>query len=235
MCLSPFATRMVPAMFQIKICGIMDRTDAEVVAQAGGDAVGLNFYSGSPRCITPQTAREIVAALPAGVAKVGVFVDESVGDVCRLFDELPLDLVQLHGRQPPEFLVQLGRRPVLRAFRVGVDGLAPVADYLRRCRELGVMPHGVLLDSLVPGRRGDWSAAARYAATPEMPPLVLAGGLTPENVADAIRAVRPAAVDVAGGVESAPGRKDRTAVELFIRAARAAFEAVARNVHREPD
>ena len=216
-------------MFQVKICGITSVDDALAVAQAGADAIGLNFYPRSPRHVTTDVARDILKALPAGVVKVGLFVDTPADEVCRLFDDLHLDLIQLHGDQPPEFLTHLGGRPVMRAFRVGPDGLRPVAEYLARCRMLAVLPTLVLLDSLVAGayggtgQRADWGVAKQYVAEPGVPPLVLAGGLTPENVADAIRTVRPAAVDVASGVESQPGRKDPAAVGAFIQAARAAF------------
>ena len=218
-------------MFQTKICGITNVEDALVVAQAGADAIGLNFYSRSPRHITEAAAGEIVRALPAGIVKVGLFVDTPAADICRLFDHLPLDLIQLHGDQPPEFLAQLGDRPVMPAFRVGPERLGPVTAYLTRCRELAQRPAMVLLDALVVGEYGgtgqiaDWSAAQTLAVESDVPPLVLAGGLTPANVAAAIRTVGPTAVDVASGVESRPGRKDPALVEAFLRAARTAFRS----------
>jgi phosphoribosylanthranilate isomerase len=216
-------------MFRIKICGITSVDDAITVAQAGADAVGLNFYARSPRYIGDNVAREVIRALPDGITKVGLFVDTPAADICRLFDELSLELIQLHGDQPPEFLPQLGGRPVMRAFRIGPEGLSPVMDYLACCQALGVPPALVLLDALVAGQYGgtgktaDWDVAKRYLAKPDMPPLVLAGGLTPANVAAAIRAVRPAAVDAASGVESQPGRKDPAAVGAFVQAALAAM------------
>ena len=216
-------------MFQTKICGITSVEDALAVARAGADAIGLNFYSRSPRHVAEAVASEIVGALPAGIVKVGLFVDTPARDVCRLFDHLELDLIQLHGDQPPEFLAQVGDRPVMPAFRVGPDRLRPVTAYLARCRELAKRPAMVLLDALVVGEYGgtgriaDWSVAQAFAAQRGVPPLVLAGGLTPENVAAAIQTVGPAAVDVASGVESRPGRKDPVLVEAFLRAARAAF------------
>jgi phosphoribosylanthranilate isomerase len=218
-------------MFRIKICGITSVDDAMAVARAGADAIGLNFYPRSPRCIPLDTARGIVAALPDGIVKVGLFVNSPLADVCLAYHNLHLDLIQLHGDEPPEYIAQLGDRPVMRAFRVAGSDLGPVNEYLARCRELQSLPSLVLLDSLVPGQFGgtgqtaDWSAAKEYVAQPGLPPLVLAGGLTADNVAEAIAAVRPAAVDVASGVESSPGRKDPAAVEAFVRAARAAFDA----------
>lgn len=244
-------------MFKTKICGITSVEDAKTVVQAGADAIGLNFYARSPRCISPQVAREIVAAIArktttpitpyssggkAGeivaimareTVKVGLFVDTPAIEICQIFDELGLDLIQLHGDQPPEFLPQLGHRPVMRAFRIGADGLRPVTEYLDRCRQLRQQLRFVMVDALVPGTLGgtgtmaDWMAARQYSYHTSVPLLVLAGGLTPENVAAAIRAVRPAAVDVASGVESRPEgmspRKDPLAVATFVEAARAAF------------
>ena len=216
-------------MFQTKICGITTVEDALVAACAGADAIGLNFYARSPRYVTIETAENIVRILPGGISKVGLFVDTPAEEICRLFDRLRLDLIQLHGNQPPEFVAELGPRPVMRAFRVGPEKLEPVGEYLDRCRELEHELELVLLDALVAGAYGgtgqlvDWGVAQAYRAQIGTTPLVLAGGLTPENVATAIRTVGPAAVDVASGVESHPGRKDPTRVEAFVAAARVAF------------
>lgn len=219
-------------MFRIKICGITNVEDARVVARAGADAVGLNFYPRSPRYVTPQKARLILDELPEGLLKVGLFVNASVDDVSRTFDRLGLGLIQLHGNEPPEFLAQLSGRPVLRAFRVGPEGLYPMTDYLQRCSNLGCVPRMVLADADVPGvyggtgRLADWEVFQQYPAEQWFPPLVLAGGLTPQNVVEAIGTVRPAAVDAASGVESSPGRKDPVVVAAFVRAARMAFNDV---------
>jgi phosphoribosylanthranilate isomerase len=219
-------------MFRIKICGITCVEDALASARAGADAIGLNFYPRSPRYVSGETARQIMAVLPEEMIAVGLFVNTPLADVCRFCDDLQLDLIQLHGDEPPEYLALLGARPIMRAFRVGADGLQPVLEYLDRCRELAAMPRLTLLDSPAgakfggTGQTGDWTAAAqyvRYAAEANVPPLVLAGGLTPSNVAAAIQAVHPAAVDVASGVESSPGRKDPAAVEAFVQAAKSAF------------
>jgi phosphoribosylanthranilate isomerase len=242
-------------MFHVKICGITNVGDALLAAHAGADAVGLNFYHRSPRFIPFELARQIVAALPKEVTKVGLFVDAAAADVCRAFDDLGLDLVQLHGNEPPEYLPQLGSRPVMRAFRLSSDGLEPITEYLVQCHALHAMPQRVLLDAHVPGQYGgtgqttDWSIAAEYArlsaaaavsrrepdaverdvAHPSegrapYPPLVLAGGLTPANVAEAIRTIRPAAVDTASGVESSRGHKNLGLVEAFVKAAREGLE-----------
>jgi phosphoribosylanthranilate isomerase len=217
---------LAATVFRIKICGITNRDDAQLVADAGGDAVGLNFFASSPRFIDFEAAGRIAAALPKNVAKVGLFVNATAATVCDAFDRLGLDLIQLHGDEPAEYLVQLGGRPVMRAFRLGEEGLSPVTAYLAKCQALNAMPKLVLLDAKVPGEYGgtgkttDWAVAADYAQRPGLPPLVLAGGLTPLNVAEAIRTVRPAAVDTASGVESSPGRKDPALVKAFIQAAR---------------
>lgn len=219
-------------MFSIKICGITTVEDALAAVRAGADALGLNFYRRSPRYVEHDTARHIVAALPEGVVKVGLFVNAPEEQVCRTFDQLELDLAQLHGDEPPEFLRRLGKRPVMRAFRVGEEALGPVADYLERCRRLDLIPQRVLIDSRTKGmyggtgRAADWSTVARYPLHDWHPPLVLAGGLTPDNVAEAIRVVRPAGVDTASGVESAPGRKAEALVELFVRQAQHAFRSM---------
>ena len=141
-------------MFRIKICGITSVDDGLMVARAGANAIGLNFYPRSPRYISFDLAREIVAALPKGIVKVGLFVNVPPADVCRAYSDLPLDLIQLHGDEPPEYLTQLGNRPVMRAFRVRPGNFHPVVEYLARCRGLKVEPRLALLDSLVPGEFG---------------------------------------------------------------------------------
>ncbi len=216
-------------MFRIKICGITNVDDALEVLAAGADAVGLNFYHRSPRYVRFEQAQDIVNALPSDFLIVGVFVNAAIRRVCQIFDQLELGLIQLHGDETPEFLAGLGARPVIRAFRPGPDGLRPVSEYLQQCRQLGCLPQMTLIDSHQKGKYGgtgrvaDWTLAAQYHADRQHPPLVLAGGLTPDNVAQAIRTVRPAAVDTAGGVESSPQRKDPSAIREFVRAARQAF------------
>ena len=200
-------------MFHVKICGITRTEDARAAAAAGADAIGLNFYAGSQRCVSRQQAGEIVAQLPAGVLPVGLFVNADAHDVCRLFDELKLGLIQLHGDEPPEYLAQLGTRPVMRAFRLGAEDWQPIVEYLDRCRRLGCLPRMVLIDAFQPGQYGgtgqtaDWSLLADWRTRLGDLPLVLAGGLTPENVVAAIEAVHPIAVDTASGVEVSPGHQ----------------------------
>lgn len=218
-------------MFRIKICGITTPEDGAMIARAGADAVGLNFYPKSARSITRGRATEIIDALPGEVLKVGLFVNSAVDEVVRTFDGLGLDLIQLHGDEPPEFLAALESRPVMRAFRLGPSGLTPVKQYLADCRDLGCLPKFVLIDAHQKGsyggtgRTADWSAANTYPSSDpaNYPPLVLAGGLTPDNVGDAIRAVHPMAVDTASGVETSPGVKAPELVSQFVRTAAEAF------------
>jgi phosphoribosylanthranilate isomerase len=216
-------------MFQIKICGVTTIDDAKAVAAAGADAIGLNFYAGSSRFLPLEQAQHVAAIIPPKVLKVGVFVNAPAEAICGAYDALGLDLIQLHGDEPPEFLAELGDRPVMRAFRVGPEGLQGVAAYLARCRELGTPPALVLVDAFVADQRGgtgktaDWDKLVAERHLLGDTPLVLAGGLTPDNVAEAIRRVHPAAVDTASGVESSLGKKDLAAVRRFVEAATQAF------------
>jgi phosphoribosylanthranilate isomerase len=216
-------------MFRIKICGITNVADAEATLAAGADAIGLNFYSQSSRYVDRATARNISQSLGSRVAKVGVFVNAPVDEIIATYDEVGLDLIQLHGDERPEVLRPLSPRPVMKAFRVGPEGLASVRHWLETCMPISIFPKLVLIDAYQAGQYGgtgatsDWPSAAAYARTTGVPPLVLAGGLTPKNVAEAIRAVRPNAVDTAGGVENSPGRKDAALMKAFVEAARAAM------------
>lgn len=219
-------------MFSIKICGITSVNDALTVAAAGADAVGLNFYPKSPRYVEFEVARRICEAVSWRVVKVGLFVNMPSHDVCRIFDQLRLDLIQLHGDEPPELVAQLGGRPVMRAFRLDERGLPPVTQYIEKCRQLQCLPAMSLIDSCQNGQYGgtgktaDWSVAQEYLTAIASPPMVLAGGLTPDNVARAIQTVRPKAVDTASGVETVPGRKSDELVRQFVRTAKQAFRGL---------
>jgi len=216
-------------MFRIKICGITSAADAAHAARAGADAVGLNFFAGCKRCVTQPQAAEILAALPRGVTKVGVFVNEEAGVVCRTCDQLGLDWIQLHGDEPPGYLAGLGGRAVLRALRLDEAAMGPAAQFLADCRRLGTLPQAVLVDTHAPGQFGgtgqpfNWDLLTGQTDWLGGLPLVLAGGLTPDNVADAIRRVHPAAVDTASGVERSPGVKEPGLVAAFVRAAEMSF------------
>ena len=223
-------------MFRIKICGITHRPDAFVAAALGADAIGLNFFERSRRYLPPSLAGNVAAAIPVGIAKVGVFVNSPAEEVCRLADRLRLDLVQLAGDEQPDFLAELGDRRVIKAFQFGSEGLAPVGDFLVKARRLNCSPRMLLIDAQQPGQFGgtgvavDWDRLRRELDGINLAgsPLILAGGLTPENVAEAIAIVRPDAVDVATGVEYAQGRKDADLVNRFVDAANSAFDRLLR-------
>lgn len=222
-------TAGLSAMFQTKICGITDRASAAAVASAGVDAIGLNFYSGSRRYVSIEQAEAIVADLPGDIIRVGLFVDATDDEVSATYDRLQLDLVQLHGSEPPEFIASLGERAVMKAFRLGTNGLAPIAAYLDQCRSLGCSPELVLIDADVPGQLGgtgqtaDWNLLVEERELIAGERLVLAGGLTAKNVGDAIRQVAPDAVDTASGVELDCPHKDEELSARFVAVANAAF------------
>jgi phosphoribosylanthranilate isomerase len=222
-------------MFTIKICGVTTVDDARAAAVAGADAIGLNFYAVSPRFLPLEQAQHVAAVIPKGVLKVGVFVNAPAEVICGAYDALGLGLIQLHGDEPPEFLGELGERPIMRAFRVGKDGLVRAAAYLARCTHLGTVPAIVLIDALHDDKFGgaghtvDWDAVIRDREILGEYPLVLAGGLTSDNVAEAIYRVRPDAVDTASGLETSPGRKDDESMRRFVAAARGAFEEASRD------
>jgi phosphoribosylanthranilate isomerase len=208
-------------MFRVKICGITSVADAQLAASSGADAIGLNFFSGSKRYCMPDVARQIAGALPASIRKVGVFVNAAPAEVLTISKQVGLDAIQLHGDEAPEVLQALRPWPIVRAFRVDAD-LAPLGQYLDRCHQLRCLPRMILLDAASQGQFGgtgqtlDWPAIA--AGRPHLRglPLVLAGGLTADNVSQAIAAVHPWAVDVASGVESRPGQKSAERVQAFV-------------------
>jgi len=202
-------------MVKVKICGITSATDALMAATAGADAVGLNFYRASPRYIDPDRALAIRLALPPFVAAVGIFVDEDNDRVREIMDHCRLDYAQLHGREGPRRVAQLKGYRIIKAIRIRSE------EDLRELERYRV--DGFLLDTYVkdaPGGTGqtfDWDVA-RAAANRAR--VILAGGLTPDNVAQAVAAGRPYGVDVASGVENEPGKKDRKLVNRFVRAAK---------------
>jgi len=201
---------------RVKICGVTRAEDALLAVRHGADAIGFNFWPRSKRYVAPEVARRIVARLPPLVVTVGVFVDPSLEEIRAAVDASRVGVVQLHGDEPPALCAAIGL-PVLKAIRVkDAHSLAALASF-----EVA----GFLLDSATPGYGGsgetfDWKLAAEAA---QAVPVVLAGGLTPENVAAAVQAVRPFAVDVASGVESAPGVKDEEKVRRFIERAKEAL------------
>lgn len=219
-------------MFRVKICGITSVEDARVAVEAGADAIGVNFFSASPRCVSSESAALIVHSVPASVARVGVFVNHAVREIVELADQLSLDWIQLHGDEPADTSARLAPRQVLRAIRVGARAdhgaiQHALTQELEACRAQGRQPDALLLDALDPGsyggtgRRIDWAAVGRIERRDV--PIVLAGGLRTANVREAILLARPDAVDVSSGVELAPGKKDPEFVARFVSEARAAF------------
>jgi phosphoribosylanthranilate isomerase len=225
-------------MFRIKICGITTPEDARIALDAGADAIGLNFYSGSKRCINFNDGKRIDAAVSKQCLKVGVFVNQTADDLNTIANTVGLDVAQLHGDQPPSYLLDVERSyQILRVYRVGQSGFIKIKADLVLCEKFGRSPDAVLLDAIAAGQYGgtgqklDWSTLADRAELLSFDrahplPLILAGGLTPENVADAIRLVRPHGVDVASGVESSPGRKDAEKVKAFVAEARRGFAEI---------
>jgi phosphoribosylanthranilate isomerase len=221
-------------VFQIKICGVTSPLDAEMVALAGPDAVGLNFCPASPRCVSRAVAEAVDQVLPGEIARVAVLVNAELDEIRALADHVRLDYLQLHGDEPPRMVADLSHQlpgiPVIRAFRCRETDLEEVVQYVRECSDRGAELAGILVDAFHPGQYGgtgltvDLQALARRPPALRPYPLILAGGLRSHNVAEAIRIVQPAAVDTASGVEMSAGRKDRAMVQAFVKAARAAFE-----------
>lgn len=201
----------------VKICGITRVEDALAAARAGAHAIGLVFYRASPRFVTPQRAAQIVRRLPPFITTVGVFVDAPAQEVRAVLAQVPLELLQFHGAEPPAFCRQFGR-PYVKAVRVrpGVDLLQYARDYHDA--------KALLLDAHVEGLHGGSGVAFDWSLIPpDLPlPVILSGGLTPQNVAQAVRRVRPSAVDVSSGVESAKGVKDAARIAAFVKGVRSA-------------
>ncbi len=214
---------------RIKICGITNAADAELAARLGADALGLNFYPKSPRFIEPAEATAVTRGLPATVTPVAVMVAPTPEEVLANCVELQISVVQLHGTPPTDALAALfvehGLSLLVACGVKDEPDLQTIRHQLAAWRERGVAVAGVLADARVEGLHGGTGRTAPWdllAGFDPGVPLYLAGGLTPDNVAEAIRSVRPAAVDVASGVESAPGRKDPEKLRRFIENARAA-------------
>jgi len=197
---------------RIKICGLREPDHARIAAEAGADAIGLNFFGESPRHIDAVRASRIAKSLPPYVMAVGLFVNAGADEIRLILEEVQLDLLQFQGDEPPEFCNQFGR-PYVRAVRMekGTD----LVEYSSRYSGAKAL----LLDAHVPGERGgtgrvfDWNVIPREHPVP----LILSGGLTAQNVGRAIREVRPWAVDVSSGVESSRGGKDPAKIVEFIR------------------
>lgn len=258
-------------VFRVKVCGVTRPEDAQLAAELGADAIGLNFVAGSPRCLDLEAARRVAAVIPEGVVRIGVFAGVSAGVIQKAADAAGLDAIQLHGElwelageelaataagrgdqrasaeagpvpvDPPVRCAELRPLPVIRAVHLAAEGppganrLAEANRWVEEARAAGAAPAMLLVDATVAretsaaarggtGRTVDWAGLA--AAHAELP-LALAGGLKPGNVAEAIAASGAVAVDVASGVESAPGIKDADMLRRFISEARAALPPLA--------
>jgi phosphoribosylanthranilate isomerase len=198
-------------MVKIKVCGITNATDAQLAAKLGVDALGFNFCPESPRFVSRERAKAIIALLPPFVTPVGIFVNEDRAAIRETCAMCGLQAVQLHGEEPPSLISGLRMYKIIKAFRVHSErDLAQIRRY---------DADAFLLDAYTPGKRGgtgktfNWNLARPIASSVR---VILAGGLTPVNVGHAIRAVQPYAVDVCGGVEGEPGKKDRQLLRAFI-------------------
>ncbi len=206
-------------MVKVKICGITNWMDAQRAVKAGADLLGFNFYARSPRYIAPVEARRIVRRLPKSVSVVGVFVNEAELKVLEIARAVGLDAVQLHGDESPAVVARIKRSlPVIKAVRARRSFRPAQLSRFKRAS-------AILLDGFDGRLRGgtgktfDWDVARRSKPYGR---IFLAGGLTPDNIGDAIRAARPYAVDVCSGVEAKPGRKDPARIKALMRAVKAA-------------
>ena len=218
---------------RIKICGIGRPEDAAAAAAAGADAIGLVFHPPAPRCVSIERAREILAAVPAFVTPVGLFVDDDVDRVREVAAALGLRHVQLHGHEPPELIAALAPLVVIKAIRVEHATFGKTLSRWRAAvRSLGLINlKGLVLETAGTGQCGgtgvanDWETVRRHRAAGDfvgLPGIIAAGGLTPDTVAAVVRDVRPWAVDVSSGVEESPGRKSADRIRAFVAAVRGA-------------
>jgi len=200
---------------KVKVCGMTSLKDALVAVEGGADAVGFIFYKKSPRSVTMKTVREIVLELPPFVDTVGVFVDETAEQINKIADYCNLDIIQLHGNESPTFCKKI-RRKVIKAFRIkDMQSVKKISNF---------QVSGFLLDTFSENLHGgtgkvfDWNLAL---PAKKFGPVIMAGGLTPNNVQQAVRQIRPYGVDVCSGVESEPGIKDHKKVRAFLKNANA--------------
>ena len=196
---------------RIKVCGITDQAEALAIAGLGVDALGFIFVRNSPRYVSPELVRAIVAALPPLVAKVGVFMDQAAAEVNAIARDCGLTVIQLHGAESPDYC-RLMALPVIKVFRVGPEA-RPVTEGYRQAAA------AFLLDTYQPGIAGGTGQAFDWGLVNSLSlpgPLILAGGLNPDNIQAAIRQTRPYPVDVNSGVEIRPGRKDIDAVRRLL-------------------
>ena len=204
-------------MTLIKICGITNLEDAVAAIAMGADALGFNFYKPSPRYITPQSAREIIQQLPDEILKVGVFVNEASPEAVRnIANESGITALQLHGDESPEYCNDLADKYIIKCLAVSTDFDNQMPQRYQVDAIMLDTKHNTLRGGT--GRPFDWSIAQKVSK--KVPKLYLAGGLSPENVADAIETVRPFAVDACSSVETIPGKKDHERMRAFVTAVR---------------
>lgn len=211
-----------------KICGIQDVDTAAEIAALRPSAIGFVFYGKSPRSLSVEVAEEIVRQTPPAIESVGLFVNESPAGILARCAKTGIQTVQLHGDEPPSFLKELRDHSpelrLIRAFRMGRDGLKSLEKYLAECADQGAVPTACLVDALVEGSYGGtgqtvpWQQLADEYKRDEWPQMILAGGLNPDNVREAVEIVQPWGVDVSSGVESAVARKDVGLVKAFLEA-----------------
>ena len=208
-----------PRTARVKICGITRQADLEAAVAAGADALGFVFTPRSRRVLEPAVAAALVGAVPAFVSRVGLFMDQDFEEVARVLDRVPLSLLQFHGSEDGAWCRQFGL-PYIKALALGPAGPAD-ADWAERAQAEYHDAAALLLDSHAAGEAGGTGRAFDWSRVPRLSrPLVLAGGLTPDNVRAAVRRVRPWAVDVSSGVEDAPGVKNARKMQAFIREAK---------------
>lgn len=198
-------------MTEIKVCGITNVEDALFAAACGADAVGFIFHAPSPRYVLPKTARQIIASLPAGIVKVGVFVNRDPDEVRRIAEDCGIDLIQLHGDEPPEYCRRLPPERIIKAVSPRTpEEIRALAAYDVRAFLMDARDRGLYGGT---GKRADWGLAAKLG---KEHPLILAGGLGEENIGEALGAVAPRALDINSGAERAPGLKDHERLRRII-------------------
>jgi len=210
-------SRQSPGPVKVKICGLTRLQDVQAAVAAGADALGFVFTPRSRRALQPDAALALVRPVPAFVARVGLFMDQDEAEVRRVLERVPLNLLQFHGQEEAAFCGSFGL-PYIKALAMGS------APSLTRAEQVYADASGLLLDSHVDGQVGGTGQTFDWAQIPELDlPLILAGGLTPANVRQAVRRVRPWAVDVSSGVEDAPGIKNIDSMKTFINEAKSEY------------
>lgn len=210
----------------VKVCGLTTVENALEVCTCGVDAIGLNFYSKSKRSVDSEIARQIVDRLPSHVEPIGLFVNHSVEEIHQITSLTGIRTVQLHGDETAEFAAQLEKLSIIRAIRIDGENVSALPDEIQNYEKQGVKLRACLIDAKVDGAYGGtghtapWNLIANEYDHENWPPLVLAGGLFSENVAEAVHTVQPWGVDTASGVESSPGVKDLDLVREFVAGAK---------------